>query len=93
MIDTFQQKVDDSAFVSGKTDWKEFYGDTEEDIPPCMLEPLGKSEHMTYFVDNNHAGNVVTRRSQTVVFIYAINAMIIWFSNNQSTVYSSTFGS
>ena len=58
-----------------------------------MSEPLGKISHTMCFVDDNHAGNVVTRRSQTVVFIYAINAMIIWFSNNQSTVYSSTFGS
>ena len=58
-----------------------------------MPEPLGKCVHTTCFVDANHAGNVVTRRSHTGILIYVMNAPIIWFSKKQNTVESSTFGS
>ena len=54
---------------------------------------LGKSAHMTCFVDSNHAGNIVTRFSHTGFLIYVMNMPIIWFSKKQNTVESSTFGS
>ena len=54
---------------------------------------LGKSAHMTCFVDSNHAGNIVTRFSHTGVLIYVMNMPIIWFSNNHYTVDNSMFGS
>ena len=85
--------MDECAFASGKTDWKDFYGDIKDELPPGMPEPLGKSAHSTCFVDANHAGNVVTRRSHSDVLIFVTNAPIIWFSKKQNTVESSTFGS
>ena len=57
-----------------------------------MPEALGKSMQIACFVDANHAGNVVTRRSHTGVFIYVQNTPSIWFSKNQNTVESITFG-
>ena len=45
------------------------------------------------FVDANHAGNVITRRSHTGILIYVQKAPIIWFSRRQNTVESSRFGS
>jgi hypothetical protein len=45
------------------------------------------------FVDANHAGNAVTRRSHSGVLIYLQNAPIIWQSRRQNTVETSTFGS
>ena len=45
------------------------------------------------FVDANHAGNVVTRRSHSGIIIFVNNAPIIWFCKRQNTVESSTFGS
>jgi hypothetical protein len=45
------------------------------------------------FVDADHAGNRVTRRSHTGILLYLNCAPIIWFSKAQSTVESSTFGS
>ena len=45
------------------------------------------------FVDANHAGNVVTRRSHTGIILYVQNAPIMWFSKRQNTVETSTFGS
>ena len=49
---------------------------------------------MSCFVDADHAGCRVTRRrSHSGVLIYLNRAPIIWFSNRQNTVESSTFGS
>ena len=45
------------------------------------------------FVDSNHAGNVVTRRSHTGVLMFINGAPVIWCSERQNTVESSTFGS
>jgi len=84
--------VDDSAF-NGDADWKDFYGDVQEELPPNMPEPRGKIVCMSCFVDANHAGNVVTRRSHTGILIFVQNAPIIWYSKRQNTVESSTFGS
>jgi hypothetical protein len=73
--------------------WMEFYGDIEEELPPKMPEPLGQPMNITAFVDANHAGNVVTRRSHTGVIIYLQNTPIIWHSRRQNTIETSTFGS
>ena len=58
-----------------------------------MPEPLGDSLQFTLFVDANHAGNRVTRRSQTGIIVFANMTPIIWISKKQNTVESSTFGS
>jgi hypothetical protein len=58
-----------------------------------MPAPLGKSVCISCFVDANHAGNVIKRRSHIGVIIYVQNASIIWFSKRQNTVESSSFGS
>ena len=47
------------------TDWTDFYGDVSEAIPPKMPKPRGNPVNTTCFVNANHAGNLVTRRSQT----------------------------
>jgi hypothetical protein len=58
-----------------------------------MPEPLGKPVDISCFVDANHAGNVITRRSHTGILIFVQNAPIMWYSKKQNTVESSTFGS
>ena len=74
-------------------DWTDFYGDVEEELPPDMPELLGEAVKITVYVDADHAGNLVTRRSQTGYVIYVNNAPIIWYSKRQNTVEASTFGS
>ena len=71
----------------------EFYRDVTEEDPPGMPEPLGQPVMQSAFVDSDHAGNVVTRRSHTGYFIFLNNAMIVSFSKRQNTVESSTYGS
>ena len=72
---------------------KNLYVDTEDDTPPNAPEPRGIPVQINCFVDSDHAGDRVTRRSHTGILIYLNNAPIIWYSKKQSTVESSTFGS
>jgi hypothetical protein len=58
-----------------------------------MPEPLGNPVNIHVFVDANHAGNVVTRRSHTGILVFVQNSPILWVSCRQSTVETSTFGS
>ena len=58
-----------------------------------MPQPKGNPVEITCFVDANHAGNVITRRSHTGIIIFVNNAPILYYSKRQNTVESSTFGS
>ena len=53
--------------VFKKVDWSDIYDieDVKEELPPRMPEPRGRSVKMSVFVDADHAGNKVTRRSHT----------------------------
>jgi hypothetical protein len=48
---------------------------------------------MNVFVDADHTGNRITRRSQTDILLYLNSAPILWNSKAQATVEMSTFGS
>ena len=69
------------------------YKDAIEETPPNAPEPRGKPVQINCFVDSDHAGDLVTRRSHTGLLIYLNKAPIIWYSKKQSTIESSTFGS
>ena len=72
---------------------KTIYRDAIDEIPLNAPEPRGKAVQVNVYVDADHAGNKVTRRSQTGILIFLNMAPISWFSKKQSTVESSTFGS
>ena len=76
-----------------KADWGDFYPDAYEEISPRAPKPRGRPVRINCFVDANHAGNLVTRRSHTGIIIYVQNAPTIWYSKRQNTVESSSFGS
>ena len=71
----------------------ELYPDAVEDIPCNAPKPRGKAVTITTFVDSDHAGDKMTRRSRTGVIIFVNRAPIIWYSKRQNTVETSTFGS
>jgi len=48
---------------------------------------------MRVLIDSDHAGDQITRRSQTGFLVYLNNALIYWTSKNQTTVETSSFGS
>jgi hypothetical protein len=85
--------VDQDERLFPKYDWVDFYGDISEELPPNMPKSRGQPVKMTCWVDADHAGNLVTRRSHTGVLVFLNNAPIQWLSKRQNTVEASTFGS
>ena len=73
-------------------DWKNFYGDTKEAIPPNAPKPLGKEVDLRLFVDSDHAGDKRTRRSRTGYFIFLNMAPVAWLTKKQPTIETSVFG-
>jgi hypothetical protein len=92
VFDDKEPKFADGTFK--QYDWSDIYGDNmEEELPLDMPTPRGRPVTITMFVDANHAGNVVTRRSHSGILIFVQNAPIMWHSKRQNSVESSTFGS
>jgi hypothetical protein len=91
VLDDSRPFVDEAQCV--QQDWTEFYRDAQEAIPPNAPEPRGSSVVISCFVDADHAGNRVTRRSHTGIIIFVNRAPILWYSKRQNTVETSTFGS
>lgn len=91
VFDEKEPILNEASFSSH--DWSEFYDVEEDPLPPKMPTPRGNRVIMSCFVDANHAGNLLTRRSQTGFLIFLNKAPIVWFSKRQPTVESSTFGS
>jgi hypothetical protein len=85
-------QIDESVFKSN-VDWRDLYGDVTDKLPQNMPEPRGQPVVVSYFVDANHTGNLITRRSHASILIFVQNAHIIWVSKRQNTVESSSFGS
>ena len=54
--------------------------------------PLGKGFKMQVFVDSDHAGDQVTRRSQTGFLVYLNNVLIYWLPKKKTTIETSFFG-
>jgi hypothetical protein len=83
--------IDESAFNNGM-DWKEFYGEVQEELPPKMPKPRGLRVTISAFIDANHFRNKVMRCLHTGI-IYIQNALILWYSKRLNTVEAATFGS
>ena len=94
VLDPRPVPLDENAFANVELSaWRDFYRDMAKELPPKMPAPLGITLDITCFVDSDHAGNVVTRRSHSGIIIFLNNAPVIWFSKKQNTVESSSFGS
>jgi hypothetical protein len=76
-----------------KCDLAEYYPNAGEEKPPQAPELRGRSANTSCFVDADHAGCRVTRRSHTGVLIFVNRAPILRYSKRQNTVEASTFGS
>jgi hypothetical protein len=90
VFDPTYAEVDMSSFK--ECDWREFYGDVSEPMPPNMPVPRGKEVEIRLYVDSDHAGDQLVRRSRTGYFVYLNSAPLIWFSKRQPTVETSVFG-
>ena len=91
VFDYTEPFVDEERFA--QVDWSETYGNLIEEFPPKMPKARGNPVVISCFVDSDHAGNKVTRRSHTGIILWVNNAPIIFYSKRQNTVETSTFGS
>ena len=91
VFDWTEPELDESRFQ--EVDWKEFYPEAAEVLPPNAPEARGCAVTTTCFVDADHAGCKLTRRSHSGIINFVNRAPIVWFSKRQATVESSTFGS
>eukprot|EP00970_Alexandrium_tamarense_P013767 scaffold3678_cov106-Alexandrium_tamarense.AAC.1 len=93
VFDPSDPVVEPSQFE--RQDWSHtVYGDDlVEELPPDMPPPRGQGFRMRVFVDSDHAGDTVTRRSRTGFLVYLNCAPIYWLSKKQTSCETSTFGS
>jgi hypothetical protein len=90
VLDPTYPTIDLSKFI--ECDWKHFYGDMKEPIPPHAPQPRGKEVQFQFFVDGDHAGDRLTRCSCTGFVIFLNMAPIMWYSKQQPTIETSVFG-
>ena len=76
-------------------DWSntEFGLDCKEGVPQDILEARGMGFVMRAYVDVDHAGDCITRRSRTGSLVYLNSAHVYLLSKKQGFCETSTFGS
>jgi hypothetical protein len=81
----------------GQEDWAYstygYDGTQQEKLPDNMPKPCRPLMMMRVFVDSDHAGNLMTRRSRMGFIVFLNNALIYWYSKKQNFCETSTFGS
>ena len=90
IFDPTYPQIDEGVFK--EVDWKEFYGNVTEPIPPNAPEPRGKDVDIHLYVDASHADDRLNRRSRSGYSCYLNMAPIAWLSKKQATVETSVFG-
>jgi len=92
VFDPSEPEINESEFQ--REDWSATpYGKFMEHIPHNSPEPLGIEFTMKAFVDSDHAGDFIARRSRTGFIIFLNSAPIYWYSKKQGSCETSTFGS
>ena len=93
VFDPSEPDIDMSLFQ--REDWSSMvYGeDLKEEIPSNAPECRGQGMTMSAYVDSDHAGDTLTRRSRTGFLVFLNCALIYWLSKKQKTIETSSFGS
>ena len=96
VFDPTPPDIDEGQFE--RKDWSHtVYGDSKDTTPKPneenYYEPRGLGFVIRAYVDSDHAGDQVTRRSRTGFIVLLNNAPVYWFSKRQTGIETSTFGS
>ena len=93
VFDPSNPVIDESLFE--RRDWttSEFGLAQDEEMPRNMPEARGLGFLLRAFVDADHAGDSVTRRSRTGFLVYLNSAPVYWLSKKQTGIETSSFGS
>ena len=76
VIDPNYQDWDKYSFKEFNN-WKEFYPDTEEDEkPPNMPEPLGKTACIMVYIDADHVHNQLMHKLVTRIILFINNTPV-----------------
>ena len=78
-----------SKFVSRfqyYSDWYEFYGDAEEELPSYSTTPRGKVVELNIWVDADNSGELQISRSHTGVIVCVNSAPIVCYSKRQAII-------
>ena len=77
-----------------RDDWSHTtYTNATEKIADNIPPPRGLGFTIRAYVDADHAGNLITRRSRTGFIVFLNNAPIYWSSKKQTGIETSSFGS
>lgn len=93
VFDPSDPVIDESLFE--RKDWatSEFGSAVKEEMPRNMPQTRGLGFVLRAFVDADHAGDSMTRRSRTGFLVYLNSAPVYWLSRKQNSVETSSFGS
>jgi hypothetical protein len=92
VFDPTEPEIDEEKFA--RQDWSHtVYSDQKEELPPDMPTPRGRAFKIRVYVDSDHAGEPLTRRSRTGFIVFLNRAPIYWHSKKQNSCEMSTFGS
>ena len=92
IFDPSEPDIRDSDFPI--EDWSSsVYNGVKEILPPNAPEVRGRGFIIRAFVDSDHAGLALTRRSRTGYIIFLNNAPICWVSRKQNSIQTSSHGS
>jgi hypothetical protein len=90
VFDPTYPKINHNSFKA-EEDWMNFYGYIKEIIPPNAPQTRGKAVVLRCFVDSDHTGDQLTRRSRPGC-IHMINmAPISWYSKKPGIIEGATF--
>jgi hypothetical protein len=78
VFDPTTPNIDYTAFKDN--DWEKFNGDIKECIPENAPKPRGGPVTLRMYVDADHAGDKITRRSRTGYLLYMQKAPMDWYT-------------
>jgi len=91
VFDHSEPLINESEFK--QEDWSGTpYEKCIEEIPGNAPEPLGSEFIMRAFVDSDHAGDQITRRSRAGFIIFLNSVPVYWYSKKQASCETSSFG-
>ena len=92
IFDPTEPDIDESAFP--KENWEHsVYQNTSETIPKDAPESRGIGFKIRAYVDSDHAGSEVTRRSRSGYMVFLNSAPVYWTSKKQGSIMTSSFAS
>ena len=92
VFDSTVPDIDEAEFPA--EDWRNTQlGKSIEELSPNTKEPLGIGFTIRAYVDSDHAGDEITRRSRTGFISFLNNSPIYWSSKKQGGIETSSFGS